>query len=181
MNQSGAVDLDGLREVMDPESFRMLEEGGGQVRGYVPEFDLITGKQRLVHWKDAAIGPDGKSANPRVFTTTRIPKELFLEGIPPIQRRSARQRYQALVQSLLAEMQRVKAVLGRVELPASIREQVARAAWMEGDPTLPSRIERAEPEAVEIYAAFLMRDVAAKQKEKDQKKVALDWHGHYNA
>ena len=178
------VDLDGLREMMEPESFEMLEKGGGKVQGYVPEytFDPETRKTtaRLVHWKDAPLQGQGwdKPWNRKLFTTSRVPKELLLADLPPIQRRSARQRYQALVKGLLEEMQRVKAVLGRVELPHSIREQVARVAWMEGDPTLPSRIEQAEPEAVEIYAAFLMREAASKQKEKDQKKVALDWHGH---
>lgn len=164
---------------MEPASFEMLARGGGQVRGYVPEFDLVTGKQRLVHWTQAPLDRTGKRLNRRVFKTVRVPEAIF--DLPPIQRRSAQQKYEDLVRKLLDEMRRAKMALGRAEVPTSVRDQIQRAAWLEGDPTLLDRIEQAEPEAIEIYASFLMRDVANKQREKDQKKVALDWHGHYNA
>jgi hypothetical protein len=62
-----------------------------------------------------------------------------------------------------------------------VAKQITQLGWSEGRADLLKRIENVEPEAVEIYAAFLMRDAAAKQKEADEKKVTLDWHGHDNA
>jgi hypothetical protein len=105
----------------------------------------------------------------------------LVEGLPPEIRREARERYEVLVKRLLTEMQQIKKLYGKYVPPASIAEEIQAASWRFGDPTLLKRIENVEPSAVEVYASYLMMDVANRQKEKDKRKVATDWHGHYNA
>lgn len=166
----------------DEASEKILKDAGGQVRGFVPQVEITdraTRKKRarLVPWYDAA------STGKKQWETGVIPEDVIasFQSKVPLVRREAQQRYDELVRRLLGDMRQVKAVLGRYEIPASIRKQLAELAWKEGHPNLVKRIEEVEPAAVEVYAKFLMRDAAAKQREKDAGKLTLDWHGHYNA
>ena len=192
---------------IDERARRLLEAGGGAVRGYLVRA-TPRGKVELVPWyRSTRVNrrlPDGRETpnrwNPKLVpkaVETRdglavrvvsgavpVPEEMrlrMLEGLPPERRREARERYEALLKRLMDDMLRVKALVGRYVPPDSIAERIRYVAWRTGDPKLLERIEQVEPEAVRVYAAFLMEDAAAKQKEVDAKKVALDWHGHYNA
>ena len=153
----------------------------GPVRGYAIEKE--EGKRPVLrHWtKTSGLStqPNPHALGPKPISQAVI-DEMKAE-LPPIRRRTPQQRYDELVERLLAEMRRAKTFLGRAAVPASIAAQIEHVARTEGPRDLLKRIERAEPEAVKIYAGFLMRDAAAKQKEKDRHKSALDWGGHYNA
>lgn len=176
---------------LTPKAERLFKAGGGKVRGYVPRASP-GGSVELVPWhestrineklKDGTETPN--EWNARVLAETPVPEHMqraMFEGLEPTRRREAQQRYDALVRRLLRQMQQVKQVLGKALIPESIADQIRHVAWIEGDPGLMERIERAEPAAIETYAKFLMQDTAMKQREKDRKKVVLDWHGHYNA
>lgn len=169
----------------------LLNQNNGAVKGYVPRA-TPGGKVELVLWyKSTRVNrrkSDGTETpnrwNPKIMVQNiPVPQHIqqaMIDGLPPERRREARERYAVLVKRLLTDMQQVKAMFGRYTPPASIAEEIRQASWKFGDPTLLKRIENVEPSAVETYAAFLMGDTAAKQREQDRNKVTVDWHGHYN-
>lgn len=170
----------------------LLDRNGGMVKGYVPRA-TPGGKVELVPWHKSTrvnrVKSDGSETPNRwnakvVMQNVPVPYEMqqkMIEGLPPMIRREARERYDALVKRLLKDMQHIKLVTGKYVPPASIAEEIRQASWRFGDPTLLKRIENVEPAAVEVYASYLLMDAANRQKIKDKRKVALDWHGHYNA
>lgn len=181
MNTRGAAVLEGEQA----EAF--LRERG-QVRGMVLRSEA-GGKVSLVPWKKAARVPVRGSRgperwNPRVMVqNVPVPeaaKQQMLAGLPAERRRESRERYHALVTRLIAEALKYKEQYGKVLYPASVMEEIKRLAWLEGDPTLPERIQRGSTDAIEKYAGYLMNKAAHQQRDKDRKLSTRDWHGHYN-
>lgn len=177
MQTRGAAVLEGA----EAEAF--LKERGA-VRGYVLRGET-GGKVSLVPQARAARRPRGGRIrwNPKVMQNVPVPeaaKQAMLAGLPAERRRESRERYHALVTRLIAEALRYKEQYGKVLYPASVMEEIKRLAWLEGDPTLPERIQRGSTEAIEKYAGYLMNKAAHQQRDKDRKLSTRDWHGHYN-
>ena len=170
----------------------LLDRNGGELRGVVPRA-TPGGEVEFVPWHQSTRvnrrRSDGSETpnrwNPKVMVQNiPVPQpvlQAMIDGLPPERRREARERYEVLVKRLLTEMRQIKKLYGKYVPPASIAEEIRQAAWRFGDPALLNRIENVEPAAVEVYASYLMQDTASKQKEQDRRKVASDWHGHYNA
>lgn len=179
MNDRGAITL-------TPRAKALMEAGGGQVRGYVP-VAAPGGKVDLVPWTKAPRVTPRKGPtrwNPKVMVQNiPVPEHVqkaMLEGLPPEIRRTPRERYKVLVTRLVHDAMKAKREFGRVIWPKSIEDEIRRLSWLEGDPTLLQRIENGATEAIEKFAGSLMENAARNQRAKDQHKVALDWHGHYN-
>lgn len=177
------MDARGARVINTPIVGRENVEAAlkqGPVKGAI-RVDGSTGQVALVppHMRVQS----GGRWNPRMLKEAPIPAHVqeFMQAVPAEVRRSARERYRELVSQLVADGLRTKKLTGKVEFPASIEREIQTLAVAEGDPTLLTRIKNGSIEAIERYAAWQMRQVAAQQKAQDRKKVALDWHGHYSA
>jgi len=148
---------------------RIAKERG--VRGRV-----ATG-QGLLPWQQSSLrGRSGTGA--RGFRQLPAPTEEQMRAeltadLPPPIRRSARDRYRVLVNRLFAEGQRTYAQFGYPVWPKSIQDELKTLGWTEGNPNLQGQVEALARKYIEEGARI--------QKEKDSKKVTLDWSGHYSA
>lgn len=160
---------------MDPRSLtigdlnRIARERG--VRGKV-----ATAKGLIDHRQASLVGRAG-TPNQRwrelpAPTEEQMRAELSAD-LPPIIRRSARERYRALVRQLFAEGQKSYALFGYPVWPKSLQDELKVLGWKEGNPDLQGQVEALARKYIEEGARI--------QKAKDSKKVALDWHGHYSA
>jgi hypothetical protein len=107
--------------------------------------------------------------------------ELFRD-LPPVLRRTPRQRYESLVAQLAEFAHASIRTTGQIHWPASIERELKVLGWKDGDPRLESigTLEGAKRQ-IEDLARKFTPEYANKLKEKDQKKVTLDHSGHYSA
>jgi len=108
----------------------------------------------------------------RAPTEEQMRAELSV-GLPDVVRRSARERYRVLVRMLFDEGQRSYEMFGYPVWPKSIQAELKALGWKEGNPNLEGQVEALARKYIEEGARI--------QKAKDDRKVALDWSGHYSA
>lgn len=105
-----------------------------------------------------------------------VPEEMvqrMQQDLPPVIRRTPRERLRVLVERLVHDARMFKGGDGLIHWPKSIEAELKLIGWKEGEPFLLDRIE-------ELAGRFLVK-AANQQRESDQRKVVKDWHGHYNA
>lgn len=151
----------------------------GPVVGAIPRVHA-DGRIELVPWQKATrVGSPGQpnNWNPRVMVqSVRVPEEMvqrMQEALPPVIRRTPRERLRVLVERLVHDARRSQQTFGYVKWPKSIEDELRLIGWKEGEPLLLERIEQ--------LAGRFMEKAAHQQRESDQRKVVKDWHGHYNA
>lgn len=132
---------------------------------------VATGKG-LIHHTEASRGPDGKFRKFAAPSQEQMKAELS-QGLPPVIRREARARYQVLIKRLFEDGQKTQQIFGYPVWPKSIQDELRALGWQFGNPDLQGQVE--------ALARKYIEEGARKQKEKDEKKVALDWHGHLSA
>jgi len=159
-------------------------ERGGVILGAIPatEFagaDLSQRREVIVPMRDAGrIDPgDGARWNRehRPNQTYRVPDSVVAkmhEGLPPVIRRTPRQRYKVLVDRLVQDGLKSYKAVGYPVWPKSIQDELKTLGWKEGDPRL--------YEQVEALATKMIVAGENKQREKDARKVTRDWHGHFD-
>ena len=96
----------------------------------------------------------------------------FQSDLPPIIRRTPRERFLVLLLRLRAEAEKSVKLHGRVIWPASLQAELTAMGWREGNPDLPGQVE--------ALARRMFEKAAHQQADSDQAKVARDWHGHDN-
>lgn len=174
MNERGAV---ALEDRMSPQDLARLRKG--PVVGAIPRVHS-DGRVELVPWQRATrVGSPGQENewNARVMMqNVPVPEEMvrrMQSSLPPTIRRTPRERLRVLVERLVTDARRSQATFGYVRWPKSIEAELKLIGWKEGEPLLLERIE--------ALAARFMEKAAHQQRISDQRKSALDWHGHYNA
>lgn len=149
----------------------IAEEKGRQ--GFVAQANA-DGTAGQVHWSQSSVTPDNrwnqKVKGEDIRTEERMVSSLY-EGLPEVKRRTARSRFEVLFERLVSDAFGTFYKDGRVEWPASIQ---AKATALGLKPTDPPEMQ------CRVLAEQLFIEAGHKQAAKDQKKVSLDWHGHYN-
>ncbi len=151
---------------------------GEKVKGYIPAVDvsgpnLDKQETKLIPWQDAArIGKDNRP-NPRVFAPPEaIPRHIFEDGLPPIVRRTARQRYEVLVNRLLEVGRMSQAKAGYPVWPESMQRVLDNQGYARTNTDLHGQVY--------ALAKHYIVKSENQQRAKDRKKVVLDWHGHHD-
>ena len=149
----------------------------------------IPGKAWNPKWNEAAFitGKDGKQRpNQELIRreNAQIPATIakLFSDLPPIVRRTPRQKYESLVQQLADYAIQSLRATGKVHWPQSILLELKKLGWMDGDPRLDNlgTLEGAMKQ-IEDLAHKWTPEFANKQRAKDAKRTTLDWSGHYNA
>lgn len=156
---------------------------GRKYRGYTAAVD-VTGpnldrvQPKLIHWTNAAFHGTGPTAtqkrNPKVWDPVEVPQEMVArmnDGLPPVVRRTAQQRYQALVQDLMAMGRDASKGRGYPVWPESIAKILDANGIKRGDTDLHKQVYA-------LARHFIVKGENA-QRLMDSKKVVLDWHGHF--
>lgn len=165
----------------DPKalSFRDLDEIARKRghKGVVAAADA-DGTKGFLPWQHASRkGTRGKKLNPLVQNRLKTREQQLLaklyEDLPPIVRREPRQRYEVLLNQLVEQGLKTYRAYGYPVWPKSIQQELKVLGWKEGDPDFYAQAE--------ALAGKFIKEYAQKQKAKDQRKSALDWHGHYSA
>lgn len=92
--------------------------------------------------------------------------------LPPVVRRTARERYLVLLNRLAEEAKKSYQQFGYVKWPDSLQNELKILGWRAGDPDLAGQVE--------ALARRMFEKAHHQQAESDRHKVALDWHGHSN-
>jgi hypothetical protein len=154
------------------------------IRGFIPQVqrrghDLSERTVRLIPWHQSArISENGgpERWNPRVFAeASPVPRHMVEQmqaGLPPMIRRTSRERYQVLIDRLVADGLRSYRIHGYPVWPKSIADELRIAGWKEGDPDLWGQVEA-------LAKRFIVK-AEHKQKESDRHKVVSDWHSHFD-
>ena len=142
------------------------------------------GKQAgLIHHSKAGRTADGRYRNEVPGETKRVENRMIQQlntGLPVLRRRSHQERFRSMFDRLAVTALDAYRRTGRVEWPASIQRELKELAWKNGDPRLvdfggEDQVYR----QVEALTRMYIEKSSNKQKAQDQKKSALDWHGHY--
>ena len=91
----------------------------------------------------------------------------------PVVRTTAREKFDLIYRTLMAEAVRFTQPDGSVAWPASVQRELSEAAWKQGKAGKLTREEQ-----VELLARTYIVHAANKQKENDQKQVTTTYHGH---
>lgn len=164
-----------------PADLRRMALEKGRM-GYVASSDGRTAGQ--VHYTKAT--EQGRRFAQNLPGETRRAEERMLAaletGLPAVRRRSHQERFRSMFNRLADHALACYKATGRVEWPTSIMRELQELAWKEGDPSL-TDFGGMDHVYKQIEALTRMYTVkgANQQKEKDKKKSALDWHGHYAA
>lgn len=101
------------------------------------------------------------------------------ETLPPVVRRTPRERHRAFMEKVVKEAVQSYRVTGRIEWPASALVAIKHQAAKEHDPTLlqDGGVEQIIRQG-KALARYVTEQTVNRQKENDLKKVTLDWSGH---
>lgn len=101
------------------------------------------------------------------------------ETLPPIVRRTPRQRMESMLQKVLPDMLRAYQTTGKAEWPTSLQKVLNDEAERLHDPSLaqPGGVEQVIRQG-KALTQYLAETGARQQSAQDSKKVALDWSGH---
>lgn len=132
---------------------------------------VATGKG-LIDWRQASVTPDKRWRRLPAPSPEQMKAELT-KDLPPVVRREARERFKVLVNRLYEDGLKTYQAHGYPVWPKSIQDELAVLGWQIGNPDLRGQVE--------ALARKYVEEGARKQREKDQKKSVLDWHGHATA
>ena len=157
--------------VLSPEAQEVIRRGS--MRGVVETIEngQVKIRRPSIRWNPRT---ERVELKPEMRRPTPVPQSMVdrMHDLPPEIRQSPRQRYSALVQRLVKDA-RTFSHDGRVIWPESVVNELKAAGWRNGNPNL--------WEEVELLARRVVETGANKQREQDNKRVALDWSGHYTA
>jgi hypothetical protein len=162
----------------------LIRRSGGAVKGHIPAVDitgpnLTPGPVKLIPWQKAAFrGPRGQAKpNVEVWSNddqfTKVPQYMVDQmhsGLPPMVRRTASERYEALVKRLL-DMGRANTVNGEILWPTSL-QRILETQGVKRSADLYTQTRA-------LAKHFIVKS-ENQQRAKDRKKVVLDYHGHYD-
>lgn len=163
-----------VTNAIDAEVAKVLAREG--VRGMVP---IVQASGQNLDQRELQLVPWQRSARPKGrwnLKDTPIPQDMVRrmhEGLPPIIRRTPRERYKVLIDRLVADGLKSYRAYGYPVWPKSVQDDLKALGWKEGDPRL--------YEQVEALARKYIEEGAQKQRAKDARKSTLDWHGHLSA
>ena len=162
---------------------------GERIKGHIPAVDTVQDEAgqlkatepKLIPWTEAAYLGSGSIAkgeqkkNPKVWASEVVPQavmERWEDELPAPVRRSSRQRYESLVQKLLAAGRASEAAYGRPVWPESIQLVLDGLGFKRTNTDMHAQ----------VYALAKHYIVKAEnqQRAKDARKVVTDWHGHYD-
>ncbi len=131
----------------------------------------------LIPWQRSSVkGRSGTGQRAMRRLPAPTPEQMKAElskDLPPVIRREARERYRVLANRLYADGLKSYELFGYPVWPKSVQDELRAFGWKEGNPDLWGQVE--------ALARKYVEEGAHKQKEKDQKKSSLDWHGHLTA
>lgn len=143
-------------------------------KGFVAQANA-DGTAGQVRWDQASITPDNKW-NQKVEGETRAAEHRMIaalhEDLPDVRRRTAEERFRVLFERLVGEAMVSYRKHGYPIWPRSIQAKLQALGWKTNDPDVYGQCR--------ALAQQLFIEAGHKQKQKDQKKITLDWHGHYN-
>lgn len=137
---------------------------------------VATGKGLLPHQQSSL---EGRAGSPdqkwrRLPAPSEAQMRAALEAdIPAVVRRSARERFLVLANRLREDGEKSMRMFGYPVWPASVQRELKELGFKVGNPDLASQVE--------ALARKYVEEGARKQKAKDDRKTALDWHGHLTA
>jgi hypothetical protein len=155
---------------------------GESVKGMIPVVDftgpdLKPSEPKLIPWQEAARqGPLGNTHwNPELEKeTVAVPQDMvdrMHTGLPDPVRRSARQRYEALVLKLMNYARACVKEYGHTSWPMSMQRILDEKGVK----------AKATPEQqVFALAEHFIVKAENRQRESDSHKVVSDWHGHFD-
>lgn len=146
-------------------------------------FPKVKGVRRIPYREAARIpdGAGGKRWNVRLFNevTPITEQQQAALAVPLPPRRDPNERYRSMLNRITEDMLRTYRETGTILWPASAWEELKLVAWRTGDPKL---LDLGGEEQLRKQIVALTRHVVEtgerKQRAKDSKKVALDYHGH---
>ena len=160
----------------------------GHVLGQIWQTPIENGKAgtpRLIPWQKAARQGPGPGRNQwgkdqgRVF---RVPEEQVARmqaNLPAIVRREPKARYRSMLERISEEALRNYRATGHIHWPQSAWDELKTVAWKTGDPHLTDLGgEEQLRKQIEALTRHIVETGEMKQKEKNRKKVVLDYHGH---
>jgi hypothetical protein len=155
---------------------------GQTATGVVPAVDvdmntMTASRPKLVPWhKSALIGDSRKDwkRNAEVWSSEQVPQQMVDQmhaGLPPMIRRTANERYESLVRRLTETARVSKQAYGRVVWPLSVQKVLTEIG-----------VKPTADERTQVYALAKHYIVKSEnqQRAKDARKVAVDWHGHFD-
>jgi len=151
-------------------------------QGYVAASDGKTAGQ--IHYTRA--GRLGDRWNQNLPDESRLVEDRMVQnlfsGLPAAKRRTHQERFRSMFDRLASVALDSYRRVGYVAWPTSIQSELKVLAWTNGDPTLADYggMDHVFKQIEALTRMYTVRGSNV-QKEKDQKKVALDWHGHYAA
>lgn len=140
------------------------------VMGHLATADGLLPWQRSTLVGRSGTGPRDSR---RVPVSDAAMKAALTADLPPVVRREARERYRVLVNRLYADGLRSYELFGYPVWPKSIADELRAFGWKEGNPDLWGQVE--------TLARRYVEQGAHKQRESDQRKTTLDYHGHLTA
>jgi len=163
-----------VTDAIDEQVRKVLAREG--VRGMVPivqasGHDLTERELQLVPWQRSA-RPNGKWRLPETPVPTDMVQRMHA-GLPPVIRRTARERYKVLIDRLVADGMKTYRAYGYPVWPKSVQDDLKALGWKEGDPRFYDQVE--------ALARKYIEEGANKQREKDAKVTSREWHGHLSA
>lgn len=161
-----------VRETKVKDLLALAQEKGK--RGFVAQANA-DGTAGLVSWQKASRTPDNRLRQDLpgedASTEDRQIARLF-DGLPPIRRRSAEERFRSMLNRVIEDAMVSYRVHGYPVWPKSIADKLRSLGWKENDPDVYGQCS--------ALVKQLFIEAGHKQQAKDQKKATLDWHGHYN-
>lgn len=153
-------------------------------KGYSAASDGKTAGQ-ILHTKAGRVGNKGQRYRQNVPGETRRVEDRMIQqletGLPPLRRRSHQERFRSMFDRLASVALDSYRRVGYVAWPASIKAELKELGWKEGDPKLAEYGgEQQVYDQVTMLTRRYIERASNKQKEVDQGKVTLDWHGHYS-
>lgn len=154
------------------------------VQGWVPCVDFEPDEHGVVRpvpklrpwweepiWRNRETGALGFHPDYRPGNTFSV--EIQVEPEDPVQRTTARQKFEAMKALFRSEAQRFLQPDGEVHWPASVQRDLNEVAWKQGKA---GKLDLEEQ--VELLARHGIEFAANRQKEIDGKRVTTGWHGH---
>lgn len=142
------------------------------------------GKPRLIPWNQAArqSKPGGTNRWVNRGQLFKVPDEQVArmqEALPPVVRRTPKERYRATLNRVALDALNTYRVTGRIAWPKSAWDELKVLAWKTGDPHLTDlggedQLRR----QIEALTRHVVETGEMQQKENDQRKSVLDWAGH---
>lgn len=145
----------------------------------------VVGKPKLIPWNQAARqgpGPTRNEWSPEMGRVFEVPAEQVAQmqaKLPTMVRREPKARYRSMLERISADALRSYRATGQINWPKSMWDELKVLAWKNADPGLTDLGgEEQLRRQIQALTRHIVETGEMKQKEKNAKKVVLDYHGH---